>query len=616
MFKNSYVRWGLVVASFLLVIHVVGRIAAPEQSSSNLGQKYVTYSDFYKQIDSGDIVSITNQTGSSQVFGRLKDGSEIHTNVPAGSEILKDARAKNIAVDIQPPASSGMSGIFLSLGMMLVPVLVLVGFLWWMQRRQSNEIRSITRPDKAFKSKEVINPEDNPHRLKDVAGCDEAKEEVAEVVAFLKNPEFYQRVGARSPRGILMSGPPGTGKTLLAKAIAGEAKVPFFSASGSDFMEMFVGVGASRVRALFEKAKSMSPSIIFIDEIDSVGRARSNNNYGSNDERDQTLNALLVEMDGFTPNTNVVVIAATNRSDILDPALTRAGRFDREVSMSLPDKKGREDILKVHGAGVPIANDVNWEEIARGTPGFSGSDLSNLVNEAAVLAARSQNTLVTRKDFDEARDKILMGVQRSPLKNQEERTIVAYHEAGHAIVAHFTEGSEPVHKISIVPRGRALGVTVQLPKEDSYNHSEKKLLGDITILMGGRAAEDVALSQRTVGASNDFMRATVLARRMIASWGMDPDFGPISVDGERGNDWAGSDVWSETIKKDIDERVKTLLKTHYDRACELLRSNRTALDTVAKALLERETLDAEEFEQLVGGLLDPSIPVPQTPAFS
>lgn len=601
MFNNKYAKWGAVLL-VLVSMHFFFGLFPFSNTSTQANVPYISYSTFHEQVEKGQFTALVQESGSNKIVGTRPDKSTVYTTAPDVNDIMSVAQKNKIDIEIKDPPPPTALTQLLGIFVYLLPILIIIGFSLWMHKRATQmSIKSMGGGLSQMaqgKSKNVIDPKDNPYRLKDVAGIGEMKTEVSEIIDFLKNPEVYQRVGARAPKGILMAGPPGTGKTLLAKAIAGESGVPFFSASGSDFMEMFVGVGASRVRNLFETAKKSAPAIIFIDEIDSVGRSRSQHNYGT-DERDQTLNALLVEMDGFSPNTNVVVIAATNRAELLDEALTRPGRFDREVTMSLPDLAGRTEILEVHGKKVPVANDVVWKDVARGTPGFSGAELANLVNEAAVLAAREKNTLVFKTHFNEARDKILMGVQRGPLKNEQERTIVAYHEAGHAIVAHFTENSEPVHKISIMPRGRALGVTIQLPKEDSYNHSQKKLLGDISILMGGRAAEDVVLGQRTVGASNDFMRATVLARRMIASWGMDPEFGPFSVDGETGHDWAQHNVWSEKTKQDVDNRVQTLLKSHYDQACELLRTHHKALEAVAQALLEKETLEAEEFEEIV-----------------
>lgn len=601
MLNNKYMRFGL-IAVVILSLHfafVIFPFARPQNSQPPA--TYVSYTDFHKQVENAEFSSLIQESGSNKIVGQNKTGSSVYTNLPTENNVVSLAQANGIAVEIRDPVPESVLGKVLGALLFLTPALLIVGVMLYMMRRQSE--MSMKGPEmlsKAVKgNKTFIDPKDNPFRLNDVAGNEDIKKEVSEIIDFLKSPEVYQRVGARSPKGVLMSGPPGTGKTLLAKAIAGESGVPFYSASGSDFMEMFVGVGASRVRQLFENAKANAPAIIFIDEIDAVGGSRSQQNYGS-DERYQTLNALLVEMDGFTTNSNVVVIAATNRADMLDDALTRPGRFDREVSLSLPDINGRTDILKIHGRNVPVANNVDWREVAKATPGFSGAELANLVNEAAVLAGREKETLVYRHHFTEARDKILMGVRLGTLKNEDERNLVAYHEAGHAIVARFTKHSEPVHKISIMPRGRALGVTVQLPKEDSYNnHGYNKLIEDIAVLMGGRAAERVALNEQTVGASNDFMRATVIARRIIASWGMDDELGPMSVDGENGHDWAQHNVWSEETKRNIDARVKDLLKRQYALACDILTNNRALLDAVAKALVDRETVEGDEFEEIV-----------------
>lgn len=598
---KKYYRLFLVAVILLALSYTFGFWDKP----NDVKTKLTAYSTLYNDVEQGNIILLTqNENKPNYIQAEKKTGEKLVSVIPSNDrlqyDILNLAREKNIPIIVVPDKTNkNIWSVFLNILFVLSPVLLLIGFMYFMQQKQMKSLggmKSFIKDQK--KSNGILSPKDNPYRLKDVAGCDEIKHEVAEVVDFLKNAEHYQRVNARTPHGILMCGSPGTGKTLLAKAIAGESGVPFYSTSGSDFVEMFVGVGASRVRSLFEEAKKNAPSIIFIDEIDAIGKSRSNNTMGGNDERENTLNALLVEMDGFTSQSNVVVIAATNRSDVLDPALTRPGRFDREVTLVLPDLLSRASILKVHGQNIPVANDVDWTDIARGTPGFSGAELSNLVNEAAVLAAREKETLVHKHHFEEAHDKIVMGVQRGSLKNDTERKIVAYHEAGHALVAHFTDHTEPVHKISIMPRGRALGVTVQLPKEDSYNHSKKKLLANISVLMGGRAAEDVALQEQTVGASNDFIRATQLARRMIASWGMDSDFGPVSVDGETGYEW-GPNSWSEKTKQDLDDRVQQLLKNHYAQACKILKDHQHLLEQVATALLEKETLDADEFQKII-----------------
>ena len=600
MFNNKYLRWTFVILVIVSLPYAFGMLPFGKAESAS-PSPYVSYTDFRAQVDKAQFEKLIQESGSNKIVGARKDGSTVYTNLPTQNDVVALAQNKNITIEIRDPVPPTFMGKLLGWLMILAPALLLIGAMIYIMRRQSEmSMKGPEMMSKAVKgTKTFIDPKDNPFRLKDVAGNDDIKKEVSEIIDFLKSPDVYQRVGAHSPRGVLMSGPPGTGKTLLAKAIAGESGVPFYSASGSEFMEMFVGVGASRVRQLFENAKANAPAIIFIDEIDAVGGSRSQQNYGS-DERYQTLNQLLVEMDGFTTNNNVVVIAATNRADMLDEALTRPGRFDREVTLSLPDFKGRVDILQVHGKKIPVANNVDWEEVAKGTPGFSGAELANLVNEAAVLAAREKETLVYRHHFQEARDKILMGVRLGTLKNESERRLVAYHEAGHAVVARFTKNSEPVHKISIMPRGRALGVTVQLPKEDSYNnHGYNKLMDDIAVLMGGRAAEVVGLGEQTIGASNDFMRATVLARRMMGSWGMDGELGPMSVDGENGHDWAQYNVWSEKTKQEVDNRVKDILKTQYALACALLTEHRPILDAVAQALVEKETLEGEDFEAIV-----------------
>jgi cell division protease FtsH len=523
----------------------------------------------------------------------------ITTIAPPGATGLIEALAAqpSTVVRIVPPTRPSAMWSILTL---LLPVALLILFWYWMMKRQPGGGMGDRAMGFGKNRSQMVDPASNPIRLSDVAGCDEAKQEVAEIVDFLRRPEDYQRVGAEAPRGILMVGAPGTGKTLLAKAIAGEAGVPFFSVSGSDFVEMFVGVGAARVRSLFEQVKQAAPAIVFIDEIDAVGKQRSGGQaQGANDERDQTLNQLLVEMDGFQPNSGVVVIAATNRADVLDAALRRPGRFDREVVIPLPDRAGRAKILALHAKKVPIANSVDWERVARGTPGFSGADLANLINEAALIAARTRASMVTAVDLENARDKIILGVERKGgILNDRERRVVAYHEAGHALVARFLSHTDPVHKITIMPRGRALGVTMQLPQEDSYNQDAERLRATIAVLLGGRAAEEVALSTMTVGASNDFDRATQIARRMVGVWGMSK-LGAVSVHGEDGENQWGTSGWSNDWKLKVDNHAVEILTEEFDRALHVMRENSEALERVAQALLERETLDADEFEALI-----------------
>jgi len=441
----------------------------------------------------------------------------------------------------------------------------------------------------------------------DVAGCDEAKEEVFELVEFLRDPSKFQKLGGRIPKGVLMVGSPGTGKTLLAKAIAGEAKVPFFSISGSDFVEMFVGVGAARVRDMFEQAKKQAPCIIFIDEIDAVGRQRGAGMGGGNDEREQTLNQLLVEMDGFEGQAGVIVVAATNRPDVLDPALLRPGRFDRQVVVALPDIRGREQILKVHMRKVPIAPDVDPQVLARGTPGFAGADLANLVNEAALFAARGNKRLVDMEDFERAKDKIMMGAERrSVVMPEEERRNTAYHESGHAVVARLLDKTDPVHKVTIIPRGRALGVTMQLPTEDRYSQDRERLLQTITVLFGGRIAEEIFMKQMTTGASNDFARATDLARRMVTQWGMSDTLGPMVYGEEEGEIFLGRQVTthrnvSESTMQKVDAEIRRIIDQQYSLARRLLEENSDKVEAMTKALLEWETIDADQVNDIMAG---------------
>ena len=517
---------------------------------------------------------------------------------PSDNETLKLLAAKATLEVRDRPRPSAWS----SWAMALVPIMLFIAFLWWFMRRQSGG--QAGHPAMNFGKARVqsLDPSENPVRFADVAGCDEAKGEVVEIVEFLKDPEKYARLGGKMPHGVLLVGPPGTGKTLLAKAIAGEAKVPFFFTSGSDFVEMFVGVGASRVRDMFAQAKAQAPSIIFIDELDAVGGKRSSGGTGSggHDEREQTLNQLLVEMNGFVGNEGVIVLAATNRADMLDKALTRPGRFDREVMVSLPDRAGRVQILKVHGAKIPTDVSVDWDQLAAGTPGFSGAELANLTNEAALAAARQGARFVTQAHLEWARDRVMMGAEKlGGMKNERERTITAYHEAGHAVVARFLDNTDPVHKITIVPRGRSLGLTMQLPREDSYNLERDDLMSRIAVLMGGRAAEELALNVRTAGAGNDFSRAASMARQMVATWGMDDTIGPISVDGEYGVQPGLDNGWSDSWKRQVDDRVANILRTQYQCALALLKANHAILEEVSQALLEKETLDGVEFEAIV-----------------
>ena len=518
--------------------------------------------------------------------------------------MVESLRQNDVKVTAAPEDNTGNNlwGIFIS----WFPMLLLIG-VWIFFMRQAN-----SGNNKALsfgKSRARLVENSKKVTFADVAGADEAKQELAEIIEFLKDPAKFQRLGGKIPRGVLMVGPPGTGKTLLARAVAGEADVPFFSISGSDFVEMFVGVGASRVRDMFAQAKKNAPCLLFIDEIDAVGRHRGAGLGGGNDEREQTLNQLLVEMDGFDDKENVILIAATNRPDVLDPALLRPGRFDRQVTVTNPDKKGREEILKVHVRKVPLAKDVNLSVIARGTPGFSGADLANLVNEAALLAARKNKTKVTSKDFDEAKDKVLMGAERKSMAMDEnEKKLTAYHEAGHAICSLFVEETDPIHKATIIPRGRALGMVQQLPEKDQYSYSKTKMLSRLIIMMGGRVAEELKFgpAKITSGASSDIAAATNLARSMVTEWGMSDKLGPVLYAENTGEVFLGKSVtqsrnMSEETAKLVDEEIKALVMNAYKGATALLTEHQADWEKLSEALIEYETLTGEEIKDLLAG---------------
>lgn len=514
-------------------------------------------------------------------------------------QFLPLLRDQGVTIAAQRESQSILPTLLIS----FLPLLLIIGLIVLMTRNMSRGQQNVF----GFgRSKAKMYDPERPHvTFADVAGEEEAKRELTEVVDFLKNPTKYHQIGARLPRGILLVGPPGTGKTLLAKAVAGEAGVPFFSVSASEFVEMFVGVGASRVRDLFERAKAASPGIIFVDELDAVGRQRFAGVGGSNDEREQTLNQLLVEMDGFEATQDVIVVAATNRPDVLDPALLRPGRFDRQVTVGLPDKRGREAILRIHSRGIPVDSTVDLTAIAGGTPGFSGADLANLVNEAALTAARTNKKAVTKADFDEALDKIVLGTVRSALMNEHDRLVVAYHEAGHAIAAHFSPGADPLRKVSIVPRGRALGVTVQMPVEDRYNYPRQYLLSRIAVIMGGRAAEMIVFNEITTGAQNDLKEATDLARRMVGLWGMSEEIGPIYLGTGEQHVFLGRELtqdrdMSATTLDRADEAVRRIVTAALDQALALLETRRVELDNLAMKLMDEETVDEEQITELLG----------------
>ncbi|GAA0262094.1 ATP-dependent zinc metalloprotease FtsH [Rhodanobacter caeni] len=575
------------------------------------------YSSFVQSVNNGNVASATISADQpATISGKLKDGSPFRTVAPmlgfTTNEVVKQMQDKGVEVRQDPAEGFSLIGLLVS----WLPVLLIVGvFIWFMRQMQSG---GGGRGAMSFgRSRAKLQGEDQIKvNFSDVAGCDEAKEEVGELVEFLRDPGRFQKLGGKIPRGVLMVGPPGTGKTLLAKAIAGEAKVPFFSISGSDFVEMFVGVGASRVRDMFEQAKKHAPCIIFIDEIDAVGRHRGAGLGGGHDEREQTLNQLLVEMDGFEGTEGIIVIAATNRPDVLDPALLRPGRFDRQVVVGLPDVRGREQILKVHMRKVPVASDVNAMTIARGTPGFSGADLANLVNEAALFAARENAREVRMSHLDKARDKILMGSERrSMAMSEDEKKLTAYHEAGHAIVGRLVPEHDPVYKVTIIPRGRALGVTMYLPEGDKYSINRVAIESQLCSLYGGRVAEELIFGadKVTTGASNDIERATKMARNMATKWGLSDELGPITYGEDEDEVFLGRSVTqhksisNETASK-IDEVVRSILDRAFARTRELLTANLDKLHVMADALLQYETIDASQIDDIMAG----RIPGPPT----
>jgi cell division protease FtsH len=560
-------------------------------------EEQIIFSDFMAKLDRGDFERVIIQ--GHQISGVLKDNSRLRTYSADYPDFIQVLRKKDVQIEIKPFDASPWYIQFL---MTWGPFVLFLGLLVFFMRRMQvgNQALSLV------KSKARMLTDDRKKvTFADVAGIDEVKEEVQETVEFLKDPRKFQKLGGRIPKGVLVVGPPGTGKTLLAKAIAGEAGVPFFSISGSDFVEMFVGVGASRVRDLFEQGKKHAPCIIFIDEIDAVGRSRGAGLGGGNDEREQTLNQLLVEMDGFDTAEGIILVAATNRPDVLDPALLRPGRFDRQVVVNHPDLRGRSEVLKVHTKKVPVAADVELEKIARGTSGFSGADLANLVNEAALWAARRNKSEVGSVDFEMARDKILMGAERkSMILTDEEKRVTAYHEAGHALIAKLLSGTDPVHKVSIIPRGRALGVTMQLPTDDRHNYSREFLDNRLAILLGGRVAEELVFKHVTTGAGNDLERATDLARKMVCEWGMSDTLGPLTFGQKEesmflGRALGGKRDVSDAMALEIDREIKRFVTDNYERTKRILTEQMVTLKALAEALLEKEVLDAMEIDQII-----------------
>ncbi len=557
----------------------------------------IVFSDFIKKVEAGEVRDVTIR--GKAVTGHLADSSSFRTYTVDYPDLVKLLKDRGVKIEAKPDDGSPWYMIIAN----WVPMLLFIGvWIFFMRQMQGGGAKALSFGKARAR---LISEKQNKVTFQDVAGVEEAKEELREIIEFLKDPPKFQKLGGKIPKGVLLVGPPGTGKTLLAKAIAGEANVPFFSISGSDFVEMFVGVGASRVRDLFEQGKKHAPCIIFMDEIDAVGRHRGAGLGGGHDEREQTLNQLLVEMDGFETNEGVILIAATNRPDVLDPALLRPGRFDRQVVVARPDVKGREEILKVHCRRIPLAAKVDLKVLARGTPGFSGADLANLVNEAALLAARQDKKSVEMLDFENAKDKVLMGVERrSMIISDAEKRTIAYHEAGHALVADLLPGADPLHKVTIIPRGRALGLTQQLPTDDKYNYSKEYLINRITILLGGRAAEELVFQQQTTGAGDDLEKATEMARKMVCEWGMSDKMGPLTFGKVEEHIFLGREMsrpkdYSEDTAILIDSEIKRIVTEAAARARQMIEANLAKLHALAQALLERESLDGEEIARIL-----------------
>ena len=611
---KTLLLWVLLILMFVVIYQLVTQDESPRQ---------VPFSDFITDVRGGHVESITAKprdgaTDFTFVYVDENERRDERETIgpPLSPELMEDFREHSVRTDIHPADDNSWTGILVT----WVPMIfLLVIFFFFMRQLQASGGKAMSFGKSRAR---LLNESQNKVTFADVAGVDEAKDDCEEIIAFLKDPKKFQRLGGRIPKGVLLMGPPGTGKTLLARAIAGEAGVPFFSISGSDFVEMFVGVGASRVRDLFEQGKKHAPCIIFIDEIDAVGRHRGSGMGGGHDEREQTLNQLLVEMDGFEASEGVIIIAATNRPDVLDPAILRPGRFDRRIVVPRPDLRGREGILHVHTKKVPLAEDVDLEILARGTPGFSGADLENLVNEAALLAARQDKDFVAMLDFEMAKDKVIMGAERrSAVITDEQKAVTAWHEAGHALVGYHSPQHDPLHKVTIIPRGRALGVTVSLPEEDRLNYSQTLAESQIASMMGGRVAEELKFEELTSGASSDIQKATQLARAMVTEWGMSEKLGPLHY-GESGNDsfMMGPQLsrpnYSAATAREIDAEVKRLVEAGYEKAREILTEHRGKLDAIAEALLERETLDGAELEAILDGRDLPPVKKVVIPSYS
>ena len=596
--NKNYRNIGLYLLMLIITVSIISSFFEPK----SVTQQELTYSEFLKEVEINNVSKVTIVDNS--ITGVLMNGTEFFTYSPDDPEMINTLRSKNIIIEAKPPVKVSW---WMQLLSSLLPMLLIIGiWLFMIQQMQGggNKVMSFG------KSKAKLLGKETPKvTFKDVAGIDEAEEEVEEIIEFLKNPAKFKKLGAKIPRGVLLYGPPGAGKTLLARAIAGEAGVPFFSISGSDFVEMFVGVGASRVRDLFKQAKASAPCIIFMDEIDAVGRHRGAGLGGGHDEREQTLNQLLVEMDGFDQNIGIIMIAATNRPDILDPALLRPGRFDRRIVVDRPDILGREDILKVHARGKPWAKDVDIKVVARRTPGFVGSDLANLVNEAALLASRKGKKEIGMEELESAIDRVIAGPERkSRLISEKEKEIIAYHESGHALVAKLLPNCDPVHKVSIIPRGNAtLGYTLQLPTQDRYLISKLELMDKLSVLLGGRVAEDIVFKDVTTGAQNDLERATKLARQMVTEYGMSDTIGPVTLGRKEHQIFLGRDIsenrdYSEEVANKIDKEVKKIIESAYTRAKDILTKNKRKLKKIARNLIERETLEGKDLDDLLNGI--------------
>ncbi len=599
-------------AAGLLLLFLFSTLQPPRETA----QTQVAFSEFLADVESGQVAEVTLR--GSEVTGTLVDGRNFKTFAPEGANLVEPLRENNVGIVVEPPAEPSL---IWSLLVSAFPILLLIGVWIYFMRRMQGGAGGGGIMGVGKSRARMLTQDSRRVTFEDVAGIDEAKQELEEIVEFLRSPQKFQVLGGKIPKGVLLVGPPGTGKTLLARAIAGEANVPFFTISGSDFVEMFVGVGASRVRDMFEQAKKNAPCIVFIDEIDAVGRHRGAGLGGGNDEREQTLNQLLVEMDGFEANEGIILVAATNRPDVLDPALLRPGRFDRQVVVPNPDVLGREQILKVHMRKVPLARDVDPRVIARGTPGFSGADLANLVNEAALLAARVGRKTVTMADFEAAKDKVMMGAERrSMVMSEDEKKLTAYHEAGHALVGLLVPGNDPLHKVTVIPRGRALGVTMNLPERDRYSYRKSEIEGRLATMFGGRVAEEIIFGAEnvTTGASNDFQQATQLARRMVTEWGMSDKLGPLRYSENEDEVFLGRSVTrtqhvSDETARLIDLEVRRIVEEAEAKAHAILTEQVDQLHTLAQALLEYETLSGEEVRTILdGGTItrdDPAGPV-------